>query len=217
MYSQIWNADQMGLHLGIISGRTLTISGTKKKVCNFQRSDAKTHSYIVHIQLNAAGKLPKKLPIILCAPGQMQKKARRDTENYPNLHIHWSTSIPKGTETATKWMNEVFLDIVEENSVLLIDAWTGYEQMLQLPQIKAKKLEIIQLPAGTASKLQPADVYFNRQFKSMIRRICTRVRWQEHDFEWSKEENFPPLMDMLWYQFTAPRFSGRFLCFIEIV
>lgn len=198
----------MGLQLEIPPGRTLTIRGTKKVIRTIQRQNATTHSYTVHIQLNAAGFLPNKLPIVLYESAGMPKRARESVENYPNLQIYWSKSGLMGSEIAKRWMEEVFLDIVEEDSLLIIDAWTGYKQMLQMPQIKKKRLKIIQLPPGTTSRLQPADVYFNRPFKNMIRRVSNRVRWQYNDFTLAKRENLLSLVDMLWYQFTAPRFRN---------
>lgn len=80
--------------------------------------------------------------------------------------------------------------------------------MMQLPQIAAKNLKIIQLPAGTTGRLQPADVYFNRPFKNFFRRICNRVRWQHNDFILAKRENILAIMDMLWFQFKAPRYES---------
>lgn len=69
-------------------------------------------------------------------------------------------------------------------------------------------MKIVVLPPGTTSKLQPADVYFNRPFKNLIRRVCNKVRWQHNDFILAKRENLLSILDMLWYQFTAPRFES---------
>lgn len=197
----------MGIQLEIPTGRTLTIRGTKKVVRKVQRINATTHSYTVHVQLNASGRLPSKLPIVLYEPAGMPQRAEATLDNYPNLHVYWSKSGLMGAEIAKDWMKDVFLDFVENDSVLIIDSWTGYKQMMQMPEIKRKKLKIIQLPPGTTSRLQPADVYFNRQFKNMFRRICNRVRWQFNDFVLAKRENILAILDMLWYQFKAPRFE----------
>lgn len=198
----------MGIQLEIPPGRTLTIRGTKKVLRKVQRANAITHSYTVHIQLNASGELPKKLPIVLYEPNDMPKRARETIENYPNLQVYWSKSGLMGAEIAKMWMKDVFLEAVETDSVLIIDAWTGYKQMMKMPEIAAKKLKIIQLPAGTTSRLQPADVYFNRPFKHMIRRVANKVRWQHNEFILAKRENILSLMDMIWYQFLAPRFQN---------
>lgn len=198
----------MGLHLEIPPGRTLTIRGTKKVIRTVQRINATTHSYTIHVQMNASGRLPSKLPIVLYEPADVPKRAREEFGQYQNLHVYWSKSGLMGAEIAKLWMEEVFLNFVEKDSVLIIDAWTGYKQMMQMPQIAMKKLKIIQLPPGTTARLQPVDVYFNRPFKSMFRRLCDRVRWEYNDFVLAKRENILKILDMLWYQFKAPRFEN---------
>lgn len=198
----------MGLQLEIPAGRTLTVRGTKKVTRRVQRTNATTHSYTVHIQLNASGKLSPKLPVVLYEPEGMPKRAKETLENYHNLHVYWSKSGLMGAEIAKQWMKEVFLPIAEKNSVLIIDSWTGYKQMIQMPEIAAQKLKIVQLPPKTTSRLQPADVYFNRPFKNFIRRICNKVRWMHYDFILAKRENILTILDMLYYQFKAPRFEN---------
>lgn len=116
----------MGLQLEIPAGRTLTIRGTKKVLRTVQRINATTHSFTVHIQLNASGKLCPKLPVVLYEPAGMPKRAREAVGNYPNLQIYWSTSGLMGKEIAKSWMKDVFLDMVDMDSILIIDAWPGY-------------------------------------------------------------------------------------------
>lgn len=198
----------MGLQLEIPPGRTLTIRGTKKVIRKVQRVNATTHSYTVHIQLNSSGKLSPKLPVVLYEPSGLPKRARETFDNYQNLHIYSSKSGLMGSEIAKLWMGEVFLKNVEYDSVLIIDSWTGYKQMMQMPEITAKKLKIVQLPPKTTSRLQPADVYFNRPFKNLIRRVCNKVRWMHNDFILAKRENLLNILDMLYYQFKAPRFEN---------
>lgn len=198
----------MGLQLEIPPGRTLTIRGTKKVIRKVQRVNATTHSYTVHIQLNASGKLAPKLPVILYEPTGLPKRAKESICNYVNLHVYSSKSGLMGSEIAKQWMSEVFLNVVDEDSLLLIDSWTGYKQMLQMPEIASKKLKIITLPAGSTSKLQPADVYFNRTFKNFMRKFCYKVRWRHNDYVLGKRENILEILDMLWYQCKASRFEN---------
>lgn len=190
----------MGLQLEIPPGRTLTIRGTKKVIRTVQRVNATTHSYTIHVQMNASGRLAPKLPVILYEPSGVPKRFKEDIAQYRNLHVYWSKSGLMGSEIAKQWMDEVFLNVVEDDSVLVIDSWTGYKQMMQMPRIEEKKLKIIQLPPGSTSVLQPADVYFNRPFKHFIRKICIKVRWQHNDFILSKRSNLLDILDMVWFQ-----------------
>lgn len=198
----------MGLQLEIPPGRTLTIRGTKKVIRRVQRVNATTHSYTVHIQLNASGKLSPVLAVVLYEPADVPKRAKESFENYHNLKVYWSKSGLMGAEIAKQWMEEVFLPNAEKDSVLIIDSWTGYKQMMQLPGIAAKNLKIVQLPPKTTSRLQPADVFFNRPFKNFIRRVCNKVRWLHNSYILARREHIRSLLDMLYYQFKAPRFEN---------
>ena len=204
----MWNADQMGLQLEIPPGRTLTIRGTKKVIRTVQRVNATTHSYTIHVQINASGKLAPKLPVVLYEPAGLPKRVREAIEEYQNLKVYSSKSGLMGSEIAKQWMGEVFLNFIEDDSLLIIDSWTGYKQMLQMPEIEAKRLKIITLPPGSTSQLQPADVYFNRTFKNFMRQICNKVRWQHNEFVLAKRENILNILDMMWYQFKAPVFEN---------
>ena len=89
-----------------------------------------------------------------------------------------------------------------------MDSWTGYKQMVQMPEIEAKKLKIITLPPGSTSKLQPAGVYFNRTFKNFMRKFCNKGRWRHNEFVSAKREHVLDILDMLWYQLEEPRFNN---------
>lgn len=198
----------MGLQLEIPPGRTLTVRGTKKVIRKVQRINATTHSYTVHIQMNANGQLCPTLPVVLYEPSDMPKRPRETLGDYENLQVYWSTSGKMGKDIAKDWMENVFLKHVAPNSLLILDSWNGYKEMMQMPEIQAKKLKIVTLPAKTTGRLQPADVYFNRPFKSLFRRICNKVRWRHNNFILSQRANLLSILDMLYYQCKAPRFQN---------
>lgn len=205
---QIWNADQMGLQLEIPAGRKIMIRGTKKIIRPVQRIDTTIHSFTIHIQMKATGKLAPRLPVILYEPVDLPKRLRKEIENYPNLHLHSSESGRKGSEIAKQWMGDVFLNVVENDSILIIDSWSGYNQMMKMPEILVKKLKIIQIPSGSSSKLQPIDVYFNRPFKDLIRRVLTKIRWQQNDYTLEHRKNVLNVLDMICFQCIAPKFEN---------
>lgn len=197
----------MGLQMEVSSGRTLTIRGTKKVVRVVQRPNATTHSYTVHITLNASGYLPEKLPTVLYEPSGIPRNFEQERENYDNLHIYWSRSGWMGKEIAKQWMSDLFLPMVEEESVLVIDSWSGYKDMLKMEAIAAKKLIIEVLPPGSTGTLQPADVFFNRTFKNFIRILSDRIRWRHLDFVIAVRRNLLCILDLTYNQFKAPRYN----------
>lgn len=206
-FPQIWNADQMGLQLEVTSGRTLTIRGMKKVACTVQRMNATTHSYTVQITLNASGFLPEKLPVILHETTGLPKNFDQIRANFGNIHVYSSRSGMMGKELAKLWMLEDFLPIVQQNSLLIIDSWTGYKEMTNLPEIAAKELRIEILPGGTTPILQPADVYFNRTFKHFIRRVSNKIRWRHKEFILSVRANLLTVLDLTYNQFKAPMYN----------
>lgn len=199
----------MGLQLEMPPGRKIMIRGTKKIIRPVQRIDPTTiHSFTMHIQIKASGKLAPKLPVILYEPVNSPKRARKQIANYPNLHVYFSESDRKGSEIAKQWMVDVFLNVVENDSILILDSWPGYNEMVEMPEISDKKLKIIQLPFGSSSVLQPLDVYFNRPFKDLIRRVLTKIRWQQNDYTLEDRENVLKVLDMIWFQCNAPKFEN---------
>lgn len=198
----------MGLQLEVTSGRTLTIRGTKKVVRVVQRTNATTHSYTVQITLNASGFLPAKLPVILYEREGLSARFENMRGNYPNIHVYDSRSGLMGKDLAKEWMLQDFLPIVEPNSLLIIDSWPGYKEMIVLPQVTAKKLKIEILPPGSTPVLQPADVYFNRTFKHFVRRVSDKIRWRHSNFVLSVRKNLLTILDLTYNQFKAPMYQS---------
>lgn len=196
----------MGLQLEVTSGRTLTIAGTKKVIRVAQRKNATTHSYTVQITLNASGVLPPKLAVVLYEPGDIPQYFYDLLGAFPNLQIYWSRSGWMGKAIAKQWMTEVFLPMVEQESVLILDSWTGYKEMMKMPEVEQKQLRIEVLPPGSTPILQPADVFFNRTFKNYVRMISDKIRWSQPDFILSVRKNLLCILDLTHNQFKAPRY-----------
>lgn len=197
----------MGLQLEIPPGRTLTIRGTKKVIRNVQRINATTHSYTVHIQMCASEKLSRKLPVVLYEPTDMPQRAIDQSPNYLNLEIYWSKSGLMGSEIAKLWMKDVFLKNVEHNSVLIIDSWTGYKKMLEMPQISAKKLEIyyrLAQPLNYNLLTFTLTVHSNTSSENYFAKFVGKIM----SSFWQKRENLLSILDMIWYQCKAPRFES---------
>lgn len=104
----MYNTDQMGLQLEIISGRTLTIRGVKKVFRQIQRPSAGTHSYTVQICMRADGILPEKLGVVLYEHAGAPQIFQHQLSEYNNLMCYWSRSGWMESEIACAWMNEVF-------------------------------------------------------------------------------------------------------------
>lgn len=198
----------MGFQLENTSERSSKTRITKKVVHTVQRTDTTTHNYIVHITLNAAGFLPEKLTVILKERDGLPGNFKDIKENYRNLHVYDSRAGWTNKDLAKEWMLKDFLPMVEPNSVLIIDSWVGYKDMIGLAEVAAKGLKIEVLPPGSATVLQPADVYFNRTFKHFVRRVSDKIRWRHLDFVLSVRTNLLTILDLAYNQFKAPLFKS---------
>lgn len=197
----------MGLVLEVVSGRTLTIRGTKKVARAVQRANAVTHSLTVHIVLCADGSLLPKLPVVLYEPKVPQSFGEM-VAPFKDLVCFSKPSGKMDSAIACEWLLDCFLPNVQCGSLLIIDGWTGFKQMKELPAVKENNLAIITLPDGSTPFLQPADVYFNRIFKNFVRVCSDRIRWKVPDYIISKRENLLALLELTYYMFKAERFKS---------
>uniref|UniRef100_A0A914DAE9 Transposase n=1 Tax=Acrobeloides nanus TaxID=290746 RepID=A0A914DAE9_9BILA len=121
----------------------------------------------------------------------------------------WVWKSPSGlmhADHATEWLEKIFVPNAEPESLLLIDKWSGYKQCLSSNIIADYGYKVRILPAGTTGKLQPLDVFVNRQIKSFIRIISDKVRWKYTGFKLAQRVNVLKLISAMVYQFTAPQF-----------
>lgn len=79
---------------------------------------------------------------------------------------------------ATEWLEKIFVPNAEPESLLLIDKWSGYKQCLSSKIIAENGYKVRILPAGTTGKLQPLDVFVNRQIKSFIRLVIIEISFK---------------------------------------
>ena len=143
-----------------------------------------------------------------------------------NLTIYWTKSGKMDTPIAIEWLKTVKLSILVlllicliqdflpnagKDSCLIIDAWTGFARMMQIPEVKKSNLTIYQLPKGSTPILQPADVFYNRTLKHFFRRASDKIRLQRLDFTISVRDNLLHLLDWVYFQFKCPRYKNFLL------
>lgn len=196
----------MSLKMEMVPGRSFTIRGMRKVFRRVQRVNAVTHSFTIHVTLNASGRLPERLPIVLYEPAGVPKNFDQQITPYQNLHVYHTKSGWMTKEIAKNWMSTIFLPMVENGSVLILDSWKGFNEMKTMPELQNKNLHIFTLPEGTTSVLQPADVFFNRTLKHFIRKLSTKIRRLHNEFTLAVRINILKLLDLVHNQFKAPRF-----------
>ncbi|CAF3988058.1 unnamed protein product [Rotaria sp. Silwood1] len=137
----------------MFSKHTLSYQGEKFTLATVRSINNTTYPYTVQTIISMIGTLVG--PLFLCLKEPSGRKLTTSLVKY--------------------WRDEVFEPIIQNKNYLLIsDCWGEqgddeiYEQLTN-----SKRLEI---PKKTTSMIQPLDVYFNRQYKVIARKIYDHIR-----------------------------------------
>lgn len=165
----------------MVGHRTLSDTGGKETLSLVQSMNSSTHSYTIQPPLSNSGELAPKLYICFQEKGGklgplVQK--RLDQNLPPNIVVDASKSGKLTKVNLKRWINSCFKDSVEEETLLLQDSWTGQRDHVLFSESigNSSLLTIKTLPPKTTKYIQPLDVYFFRQYKSLARRFQENVR-----------------------------------------
>jgi hypothetical protein len=202
--SQVYNTDQTGLQLEMVTGRTLDFKGSKKVEGMIQKSSPATHSITMQPSYSLDGVLQTPMLVVFREPGGAPAKFDQELKQFDNLYCKATDSGKATSRIMNDWFEDVFRPQVEPGSLLLIDSWGGYNSMREQ---HANEVAFGVIPPGTTPLIQPLDVYFNHPLKVFFRRLSDVVRRREIDFVLSRRVNVAKLISLTVYQFQAPRFQ----------
>lgn len=201
----------------MMSGRSLDFEGVKTVEMQVANISATTHSYTVFPNIRADGTILRKIFVTFYEPNIKTEKGVVKIPKifFDDLEEFTHTIIPKATksglmtsELSIEWFHEQFMPVLEDNSLLLLDSWTGYKQMLALPAVRRKNLRVEIIPPGLTPTDQPLDVGFNHYFKDMMRKLSEKIRRRERSYKLHLRKNIATLICVVWYQFVHPRFHN---------
>jgi hypothetical protein len=202
------NTDQSGIQLEFHSTRTLSHKGEKVTIGSVRSVNATTHSYTAQPSITLDGHLLS--PLYVClkeTTGHLSEKIRSNLFKKSNVVITCSSSGKLTTSLVEYWRDNVLLPSLEKRQkfLLISDCWGGqtYGKGLydQIPG--CTRLEI---PKKTTDRIQPLDVFFNRQMKVIPRRLYDRVLLDELDINMSERNNIIRLMSLTHNQLSAKVF-----------
>ena len=202
----VLNTDQSGLQLELYSNRTLSFQGEKTTLAAVHSVHNTTHSYTVQPMISMSGHLVGPLLLCLKEPsGRLTENVKKSLFQTKNIILTCSKSGKLSTSLLQYWRDNVLEPAIGTNKFLLIsDSWdvqsnkTLYE--------KLKNCQRIEIPKRTTSWIQPLDVYFNRQFKAIARKVYDHIRLDNIDINISQRNNIIKLNSLINNQLSSKRF-----------
>lgn len=206
----VYNADQSGFVKELRAHRTLSFRGEKKTESVAQSMNAMTHSYTIMPVISMSGVLFPQLYICLQEhQGKLGPKIKKELFSCKNLVIDASKSGKMGKNNFQYFIRNVFLPAAETNSLLLLDSWSGHNDTSAFLENDEKVVDIIRIPPGTTSVIQPLDKEFFRQWKSFFRKLSDNIISDTSlSFQVYQRNSILKLQSFVHYQFTSPRFKN---------
>jgi len=208
----VFNSDQSGFNLEVHAGRTLALKGSMKVEGLAQSLNSLTHSYTIQPVVSADGELKSPMLIVLQETGGKFGPIVENTIYKANNIIALPSKSDKLTsEIATQWFSDVFLPNAGNNSVLLLDSWTG-QTKTKFDNIdrQNKNIKILTIPPGTTGLIQPLDVYGFRLWKNFLRQFSDIVMLYNYDINLHLRNNVLKIQSLIHNQFSSPRFRNLF-------
>ncbi|CAF1202220.1 unnamed protein product [Adineta ricciae] len=178
----VFNTDQAGLQLEFPSIRTLSYQGEKRTLATVRSVNATTHSYTVQPTITMSGKIFG--PVYICLKevnGRMNDNIKANLPQLKNVVVTYSASGKLTTSLVEYWRNECLIPSLTSQSVLLLsDSWPGQTYGKGIYE-SIKRLKRLEIPWKTTSTIQPLDVFFNRQWRVIVRRVHKRLLLDEID------------------------------------
>ena len=102
------------------------------------------------------------------------------------------------------WRDHVLRPFAPSKCLLISDYWPGQRDFKIYSAVqRCKRLEIT---AHTTSRIQPVDVYFNRQWKVLARRIFDHVQIDDIAINLSERNNIIQLNSLIHNQLSSAQF-----------
>ena len=206
-HDRVLNTDQSGLHLEMFSNRTLSYQGEKLTLATVRSVNNTTHSYTVQPTISMSGAVVG--PLFLCLKeesGRLGERVKLTLLKPKNVVLTCSKSGKLTTSLVEYWRDEVLKKCVGNQSYLLIsDSWgaQGADEIYK----KLPNLRRLEIPKKTTAMIQPLDVYFNRQYKVIARRLSDHVRLHDYDINLGQRNNIIKMNSLIHNQMSSKIFT----------
>jgi hypothetical protein len=202
------NTDQSGLAFEMYSNRTLSFKGEHLTLAKVRSVHNTTHSYSVQPTISLSGHQIG--PLLIClqeANGHMSDNIKRNLFKAKNVVITCSKSGKLTTSLVEYWVNNVLIPTIGNKKCLLLSDYWGGQRDVKLYQ-SLKHTTRLEIPKKTTSMIQPCDVYYNRQFKHIVRQMYDHVRLYELDVNLAQRNNIIKMNSLAYNQLSSPKFNS---------
>lgn len=93
------------------------------------------------------------------------------------------------------------------HALLLADSWTGQTHEDIRTSLRRHYVKMLQIPKGTTDKLQPLDVFFNRQYKKFVKRLTEKALQDDILQEITSRHGIINMHSLIWNQFSSERYQ----------
>ncbi|CAF3058441.1 unnamed protein product [Rotaria sp. Silwood2] len=204
--NEVLNTDQVGINFELYDNRTLTYMGEQSTWSSVRSVYNTTHSYTIQNTITMRGTVFG--PLYLCLKeqtGHMSDKIKENLFHAQNVVVTCSKSGKLTSSLVTYWRDHCLIPNLSSKTLLLVDSFPSHANPDVYKHLKDFEFRVI--PPKTTSIIQPLDVYYNRQYKMILRRIFDYVRLDDIHINLAERNNVIKLHSLVNSQMKSKAFE----------
>ena len=154
-------------------------------------------------------------PIYLCLReinGLMGENIKSNLPRVENVFVTCSASGKWTTSLVEYWRDNCLMSsLSSQKTLLLSDSWSGKANGKGIYE-SVKGLKRLEIPWKKTSKIQSLDLFFNRQWKIIVRKVYERVILDEIDIQLAQRNNIIRLQSLVHNQLLSSIFIPMIRC-----
>jgi hypothetical protein len=167
LFEVIVNMDETPMYFDMLSSKTVSTKGVKE--VRVRSCGAEKRRLTVALSCTASGKM---LPALAIFKGKRPLKFKPP----PDVLVAVQEKGWMNADLMHRWLKAVVLPYTHgRRTLLIIDSFSAHEDPKLLEEAKANNMDVVIIPGGCTSKVQPLDVCLNKPFKSIL-----RSKWIEY-------------------------------------
>ncbi|CAF3482491.1 unnamed protein product [Rotaria sp. Silwood2] len=149
-------------------------------------------------------------PLFLCLKeesGRLSENVKRNLFKPNNIILTCSKSGKLTSSLVEYWRDEVLKPLIDNKKYLLISDCWGAQQADSIYE-KVTNIKRLEIKKKTTSIIQPLNVYFNRQYKVIARKLYDYIRLHNVDINLAQRNNIIKMNPLIHNQLSSRIFNG---------